>query len=123
MYKIVNYFAGIEILGLLGFIVFSRYQNGDLTRLLPLLISFLAIVYVAYSKATGISKKEVFYVAIMASAIFVSAMQFLGFIFYPGLAKDIEFLSTENLIRTVLMLIIGTFGHTLLLTVVRIWRS
>jgi hypothetical protein len=123
MYKIAGYIAGLEIAGLLGFIVVSRYQEGALSRFLPFLIALVAIGYVAYSRAKGISFKEVAYVSVMASAIFVSGVQFLGFTFYPGLAKDVDFLSGENAIRTALMLFVGTIGHTLLLAVVRIGRT
>jgi cytochrome bd-type quinol oxidase subunit 2 len=122
MYKIAGYIAGIEIAGLLGFIVVARYQEG-VYRHFPLLIAFVAVGYVAYSMAKGVSYKEIAYVAIVASAIFVSAVQFLGFTFFPGLAKDIGFLSEENAIRTAAMLLIGTVGHILLLTAVRIGRT
>ncbi|MFA5652723.1 MAG: hypothetical protein WDA72_01270 [Desulfomonilia bacterium] len=123
MYKIAGCFSLIETLGLFGFIVVSKFQGGSLFGFVPLLIAFVVAVYVAFSKAKGISIKEIILVSFMASSIIVSVVQFLGFTFYPGLAKDIEFFSSENAIRIVLMLVIGMLGHVLLMAVARIGRT
>lgn len=122
MYKIAGYIAALEIAGLLGFITVSQSHELASFRHLPLLIAFVAVAYVAYSGVKGISYKEIAYVAIMASAIFVTAVQVLGFVFYPGLAKGIDFFSGENATRTAVMLLVGMVGHILLLTVVRMVR-
>jgi hypothetical protein len=121
MYKIVSYFASIEVVGLLGFIFASRYQEGGEYRYLPLLVALTAIVYVAYLKARVISYKEIAYVSIMVSVTVVFVVQLLGFTVYSGLVKDIIFFSGENAARIGLMLLIGTVGHFLLLTLTRLF--
>ena len=122
MYRIIGYFASFEILGLLGFIVASRYQEEMVTRFLPLLLAVVAVALVAFLKEKAFSYKEIAYISIAASAIFILVVQILGFTVNPGLAKDMDFLSGENLVRAVVMLSIGTAGHFLLLSLVRIGR-
>lgn len=122
MYKIAGYFASLEVAGLLAFIVASRYQEGALSRFLPLLVALVAIGHVGYWKAKTISYKEIAFVSVAASVIFISVVQFLGFTVYPGLAKGIDFFSEGNAARTGLMLFVGTVGHFLLLTLARIVR-
>lgn len=123
MYKIAGYFASIEVTGLLGFIIVSRYQEGALSRFIPLLVALVAIGYVAYSKAGAISYKEIIYISIMTSAFFIFVVQVLGFTAYSGLSKDIDFFSGTNVLRTGIMLIIGVTAHLLLLGLVRIVRG
>lgn len=122
MYKIAGYIAALEIAGLLGFIAVSQTHELTSYRHLSLLIAFVAVAYVAYSGVKRISYKEIVYVAILASAIFVTVVQILGFVFYPGLAKGIAFLSWANATRTAVMLLVGMLGHILLLTVARMAR-
>lgn len=123
MYKIVSYFASLEVAGLLGFIFASQYQEGGEYRYLPLLIALTAIVYVAYLKARVISYKEIAYVSITVSVTFIFVVQLLGFTVYSGLVKDINFLSEENASRIGLMLLLGTVGHFLLLILTRIFHK
>jgi hypothetical protein len=111
-----------EVLGLFGFIVASRYQEGMMTRFLPLLLALVAVAFVAYLKAKAFSYKEVACISVTASAMFILVVQILGFTVYPGLAKGIDFLSGENLARTGVMLFVGTAGHFLLLSLARIGR-
>lgn len=122
MYRIIGYLASFEVVGLFGFIVASRYQEGMVTRFLPLLFALVAVAFVAYLKAKAFSYKEIAYISVAASAIFILVDQLLGFTVYPGLAKGMNFLSGENLMRTGVMLSIGTVGHFLLLSLARIGR-
>lgn len=119
MGKIVSYFSLLEVIGLLGFIFVSRYQVGGEYRYLVLLIALVAIIYVAYLRVGVISYKEIIYISIAVSAVFVVVVQFLGFTFYPGLVKDIDFFSVENTTRIGLIMIIGSVGHFLLLLLAR----
>ena len=122
MYRIIVYFASFEILGFLGFIVSSRYQEGMVTRTLPLLLALVTVAFIAYLKAEEFSYREIAYISVVASAILVLVVHILGFTVYPGLAKDMDFLSGENLVRAGVMLSIGTAGHFLLLSLVRVVR-
>lgn len=119
MGKIVSYFSFVEVIGLLGFIFASRYQMGGEYRYFVLLIALVAIIYVAYLRVGVISYKEIIYISIAVPAVFVIAVQFLGFTYYPGLVKDIDFFSVENTTRMGLIMIVGTVGHFLLFILVR----
>lgn len=119
MYKVAVCIAALEIAGLLSFIAVSRYYEVTSLRYLIFLIVFVAVALVTYSSARRISYKRFACVAFIASVVFISVDQFLGFNFFPGLAKDIDFISFENAIRTVVMLVVGTAGHILLLAVVK----
>lgn len=122
MYRIIGYLASIEVVGLFGFIIASRYQEGMVTRFLPLLFALVAVALVAYLKAKAFSYKEIAYISVAASTIFILVVQFLGFTVYPGLAKGMDFLSGENLMRTGVMLSVGAVGHFLLLSLARVGR-
>ena len=123
MIKIAGYFALLEIAGLLGFIMASHLHGESMIRYLPFLMVLLAICYVAYEKATLLSAKEIFSISFIVSVIFTLCVQVLGFMAYSGLSKDIDFLSRENAARTGIMLLLGTAGHFLLLTLAGAGRS
>ena len=123
MYRIIGYFISIEIVGLFGFIIVSRHQEGMIIRFLPLLFAFMAVAFVAYLKAKAFSYKEIAYISAAASTGFILVDQLLGFMIYPGLAKDMDFLSEENFMRTGVMLSVGAVGHFLLLSLARIGRT
>ncbi len=116
MYRIIGYLTSFEVIGLFGFIIASRYQEGMLTRFLPLLFTVVAVVFIAYLKVKAFSYKEIAYISVVVSTIFILVVQLLGFTAYSGLAKDMDFFSGENLVRTGVMLFVGTAGHFLLLS-------
>ena len=123
MYKNGIYLALIETAGLIGFILMSRYQDGERARFFPLLVALTTIGYVAYLSASAMSYKAIAYVALVASATFVFLVQVLGFVVFPGLAKDVDLLSSENATRVGLVLTICFIGHGLLLTLARVARG
>lgn len=122
MYRIIGYIGVFEVLGFWGFIIASRYQEGMMTRYLPLLLALLAVVFVAYLKTKALPYKEIAYISVVASAVFVLVYLLFGFTLYPGLVKDTDFLSIKMLTGTIVMFTIGTVGHFLLLSLVRIGR-
>ena len=122
MSKIIGYFALFEILGLLGFIVVSRYQEGMVVRFVPFLLAIVAVVFFAFLKANAFSYKEIANISVVTSVMFILVFQFLGFTICPGLAKGIDYLSAENLARTGVMLFVGITCHFLLLSLARIGR-
>ena len=88
-------------------------------RFLPLLLALVAIAFIAFLKAKPFSYKEIAYISIAASALFVAMYLLLGFMLYPGLVKGTAFLSTKILTGSIVMLFIGTAGHFLLLSLAR----
>ncbi len=122
MHRVIGYLALFEIAVLFGFILSLRYQEGMFTSFLFLLFVVVAVVFVAYLRVKVFSYKELIYISSAASTIFILVVQILGFTVYPGLAKDMNFLSEENLIRTGVMLFIGIVGNFLLLSLVRTGR-
>ena len=115
MYRIIGYFASFEILGFWGFIIVSRYQEGMMIRFLPLLLAVVAIAFIAFLKAKPFSYREIAYISVAASALFVVMYLLLGFMLYPGLVKGTAFLSMKILTGSIVILFIGTAGHFLLL--------
>jgi len=122
MYRIIGYLALFEVLGFWGFIIASRYQEGMMARYLPLLFALVAVAFVAYLKAKVFSYREIAYISVTVSAIFVLVYLLLGFTLYPGLVKGTAFLSAKILKGTIVTLFIGTAGHFLLLSLARIGR-
>lgn len=119
MGKIVSYILLAEVIGLIGFIFAAQYQEVAQYRYLVLLIALVAVIYVAYLRVGVISYKNIIFIAITVSAVFVIAVQFLGFTLYPGLVKDIDFLSMENATRMGLIMMMSTVGHFLLFILIR----
>ena len=118
MYRIIGYFASFEMLGFWGFIIVSRYQE-EMIRFLPLLLAVVAIAFIAFLKAKPFSYREIAYISIAASALFVAMYLLLGFMLYPGLVKGTAFLSMKILTGSIVTLFIGTAGHFLLLSLAR----
>lgn len=123
MYKVAGCIAVLEIIGFLGFIIFSKHHEMDFIRYLPLLISFILVGYISYFWTSLFSYEEIVFVALIVSVIFVFLDQILGFTLYPGLAKGIGFISWENMVRTIIMLVVGMISHILLLIAIRIGRK
>lgn len=120
MYKIGVCLASTEIAGLLGFLFLSCYHDATIARFLPLLIALVTIGYIAYRTGSAISYKEIVWVSLIASAMFVVLVQLLGFMVFSGLVKDMNLLSLENAARAGLMMAIGMVGHFLLLTLAHV---
>ena len=93
----------------------SRYQEGMTIRFLPLLLAVVVVAFIAFLKAKAFSYREITYISIAASALFVAMYLLLGFTLYPGLVKGTAFLSMKILTGSIVMFFIGTAGHFLLL--------
>ena len=111
----IVYLSSIEVLGLLGFIITSRYHGGMVTRYIPLLLVLATTALIAYVKAKEFTSQEIICISVGASTISILMVQVLGFTVYPGLAKGLVFLSVDNLIRTGVVLSLGIVGHCTLL--------
>lgn len=88
-------------------------------RFFPLLLAVVAIVFIVFLKAKPFSYREIAYISVAASALFVAMYLLLGFMLYPGLVKGTAFLSTKILTGSIVMLFIGMAGHFLLLALAR----
>lgn len=88
-------------------------------RFLPLLLAVVAIVFIAFLKAKAFSYREIAYISVAASVLFVAMYLLLGFTLYPGLVKGTAFLSTKILTGSIVTLFVGMAGHFLLLSLAR----
>lgn len=114
MYVTPVIIALLEILGLAGFIVMSRFELSFLTRVVPLVTAFFVITWICCSFVGRLSIIKVVYISVAVSVIFVVVFQFLGFIFYPGLVKDVHFISKVNLNNACALLLVCFVGNLLL---------
>lgn len=123
MYKLAFYFSILELTGLFGFIITSRYHQGEWIRFLPLWIAIFLIIIVAYLQVKKVSNnQETVFISLVASVIFICGFKLLGYIFYPGLLKDVDFFSIENATGSGKICLIGTVGHFFLLKFANILR-
>lgn len=120
MLRLGIYFAALEVLGLLGFITIASIQASALLKSLPLIIILISVGYFAARTTKIFSIRQLFGIAAIASIIFTVSVQFLGFLFYPGLIKDINFLSLENAKNVVIIFGSGLFVHMFLFTLVKL---
>ena len=116
MLKISLYFILSETCALIAFLLASSHQDWSSFRFIPALLVLIFVGYVSIWKANVFSYRENLYISIIISSALVSIVNLLGFTVYSGLAKDLNFLSSENAIRTAFLLIISFIGHYLLLS-------
>jgi len=80
---------------------------------------FGSIGYIAIFFAKKLTFKDIILVSVVTSGLFSLMEQFLGFTVYPGLAKDIQFVSYDNANHIGLIMIISIIGHLILLSLAR----
>lgn len=104
----------LELSGFLGFIILSGSQQWDSIRYFPIYFSIMLVVYVSLLEVGRINFNNLIYCSFILSIIFLVFDQVLGFYFYPGLEKDVDFISLDNFYRSALLLTIIVTLHLLL---------
>lgn len=115
MRKLIVYLLVLEVGGLLGFIVVSTYPEIQSLRYFPILMAAGGVFIFSFNVAPRLTIKQVAYSSIIVSLLFVLALQALGFTIFPGLVKDMELISVDNVARMGLMILIGVISHFVLL--------
>jgi hypothetical protein len=117
-----SYFAATELLGLLSFVLVAKYVGG-LGRFVPVVIALVAVGGIAWMAGKARSYKEIAYVSITVSIVFVAFVQILGRTLFPGLVKDSHFFSASNIAESAVLIAIGFATHVAILSLSRMVRS
>lgn len=112
----------LELLGLLGFIYLAPISTVPRLRYLPVVVAVIAVVLLFAREAGSMTMRQLAVAAAMSSVLAVVAFQIVGFI-YPGLAKDVDALSFENVARLAVTLAIAFVVHGCVLTLCHFSRG
>ena len=85
----------IEMVSLLGFIFASNESGGDFGKLLVVIISSILMFGLFWRAVAILSKLKVIILCASLSVAAVAVVQTFGYTLYPGLVKDIDFLSAD----------------------------
>ena len=101
------FFGGIflQLLGTIMFIEVSGTTFGSLGKPCVIVIFVIATSILLIRAAKIYSQKTMFLLAALLATSTVFMHQLLGFFLFPGLLKDMSFLSREHIILTVLVFV------------------
>jgi riboflavin transporter FmnP len=122
VFRTTSYLVITELLGLLGFMLAAQYVDGP-GRFLPFILAIIVVAGIAWVQAKEKSFRELLYVSVLASIVFVILVQALGHTAVPGLAKDTALLSELNISRAVQLAVLLLIAHVVLLGLARTARS
>ncbi len=100
----------IEILGLLAFAYSSGVLGNQEVRYLPIVLAAALVIWLAKKNSATLTIQQVMAASIVISLVFVGCFQILGLVL-PGLAKDVDVFSIENLVRLSTIAAIAVVGH------------
>lgn len=107
-----------EILGLLGFTYIATTLSNQGAQYLPLVLAAFSVIWFAIKHGKHLTSRQIAIASICVSLVFMGCFQILGF-FLPGLAKDVDIFSVENLIRLGVITVIAVVSHAGLFAVAR----
>ena len=110
-----------EILGLLGFTYIATTLSNQGAQYLPLVLAAFSVVWLAIKNCKQLTSRQIAIVSVCVSLVFVGCFQILG-LFLPGLAKDVDVFSAENLMRLSAITVIAVVGHAGLFAAIRYIR-
>ena len=101
----------IELSGLLGFIHAGKSEFWQPLRY-PILMVAVPIVGLLFGRAVmRMQLSRVLQVCSFLTVSTVLSFQFLGFVAYPGLVKDIELMSVDHLVQVGKLLLLSAVAH------------
>lgn len=80
----------------LCFILLSKLRSTEEFRYIPLFACIVCVMFVAIKVRMSLSYVQVARISVCSSVVFVALHQFIGHVWFPGIVKDIDFLSLEN---------------------------
>ena len=113
--------AGLEGLCFLAFVVLASTTWAGVGKSLAIVVGFATAVTSAWLGASYSPREIGRYAAVVACGN-VALLEVLAYTAYPGLAKDMAFVSTEHALRAVVVLMISFAGHFVLALVLRVMR-
>lgn len=124
MLEIISFLVAVETLSFWLFILISQNDSVENLRYLPLLIALIIIIAtVAYIIKKIESVFQLFGASLIVSLIMNFVYLVLGFLFYPGLVKGVNFFSLKILFGSIIFILLGTLFHFLLLYVLYLVRG
>lgn len=101
----------IEAVGLLGFILLSKLPGSNLTKPTILILSVVSVAALLWVAARSLPFRSLVAIATGWTAGFIVVIQVLGFLFFPGLVKDVHFLSGAHLEAILALLALVYLAH------------
>lgn len=111
----------IELLGFLGFIYLASIAIEPSFRYFPLMAAAITVILL-FARETGtMSVQQLALTAALLSLLSVAAFQILGLV-HSGVAKDIDLISFDNLVRLAVILAVALVVHGSALAACRFLR-
>jgi len=104
----------VQCLSLLLFVGLARGAGATATWPISAGVFFLGTVGTVRVASSTMSFYRLVVVSVTVAFVFLLFYQVIGFLAYPGLVKDAEFLSLEHVTRTLLVLILASGFNVLL---------
>lgn len=101
----------IETVGLLGFILLSKLPDSHLTKPTVLIFSGVSVIALIWVAARYLPFRSLVAIATGLTIGFIAVFQVLGFLFFPGLVKDVHFLSGAHLEAILALSVLVYLAH------------
>ncbi len=100
----------LELLGLLGFVYLASPMVEPSLRYLPLVVAGATVVLLFAREAGSMTLRQLAIATALLSVLAVAAFQAVGFV-YAGLAKDVDPISFDNVVRLAVVLAMALAAH------------
>jgi hypothetical protein len=100
----------LELLGLLAFVYLASSTFGSNFRYFPLVLVALTVVVLLKREAEIKTSRQLTITAALLSVLAVGAFQLARF-FYSGLAKDVDHISLDNVLRLAVVFAVALATH------------
>lgn len=114
------YAGGIEMSGLLGFVVLAQHYDQGPVKYGPLVAAFCVVCVVLLRPARSLQWWRSILFAFALAMITAVAIQALGFTLFPGLVKDIAPFSLQHFATLGTLIFYGWIGHVALMWLLRV---
>lgn len=118
VYKYICIGLGLEVIGLLGFITTSKMAGPGVLKIMELVLSAILLISFFWFASRELTTRLLMLLATGISLGGTIMFQGLGFLFFPGLVKDVRFLTLEHLYGVLLIAILSLGIHVLVCIVI-----
>lgn len=108
-----------EIIGLLGFTYISAALSNQGVQYLPLALAAFSVIWLAIKKGKQLTSRQIVIASLCVPLLFIGCFQILGLLL-PGMSKDVDIFSVENLMRLSVIAVIAVVDHAGLFVTARI---
>ena len=103
--------AALQTCGIVGFPIVSASSQAGIGKAVLLLLVAAGLLLMLFQLVKHLKFSQMLRFAVGFAALAVCAHQLLGFLLYPGLLKDVEFMSPEHARLTLIAFSLVTISY------------